>query len=136
MKVESIEILGIIGILYFSTFINAFLIKVSGFNKKEIGNESIKRENNNPNDILFFIKFKIFNHRVLKYRNFCFKITSSVPALGVVANFGTDYFLLKIKFLAKCKHEFTTKFAILPNACCMQFLSFFFVFSKKEFYPF
>lgn len=34
-----------------------------------------------------------------------------------VANFGTDYFLLKIKFLAKCKPEFTLKFAILPNAC-------------------
>jgi hypothetical protein len=41
-----------------------------------------------------------------------------VPALGEVANFGTDYFLSKIKFLAKCKREFTTKFAILPNACC------------------
>jgi hypothetical protein len=40
-----------------------------------------------------------------------------VPALGEVANFGTDYFLSKIKFLAKCKREFTTKFAILPNAC-------------------
>ena len=42
----------------------------------------------------------------------------NVPALGEVANFGTDYFLSKIKFLAKCKREFTTKFAILPNACC------------------
>ena len=30
----------------------------------------------------------------------------------------TDYFLLKIKFLAKCKREFTTKFAIVQNACC------------------
>ena len=40
----------------------------------------------------------------------------NVPALGEVAKFGTDYFLLKIKFLAKCKREFTTKFAILPNA--------------------
>ena len=44
-------------------------------------------------------------------------IIHNVPALGEVANFGTDYFLLKIKFLAKCKREFTTKFAILPNAC-------------------
>src|SRR5690554_8047467 len=44
-------------------------------------------------------------------------MTPNVPALGEVANFGTDYFLLKIKFLAKCKREFTTKFAILPNAC-------------------
>ena len=42
-------------------------------------------------------------------------ITANVPALGEVANFGTDYFLLKIKFLAKCKREFTTKFAILPS---------------------
>ena len=46
------------------------------------------------------------------------KMTHNVPALGEVANFGTDYFLSKIKFLAKCKRVFTTKFAILPNACC------------------
>ena len=50
------------------------------------------------------------------------KISHNVPALGEVANFGTDYFLLKIKFLAKCKRVFTTKFAILPNACCNQFI--------------
>ena len=47
-------------------------------------------------------------------------LAANVPALGEVANFGTDYFLLKIKFLAKYKREFTTKFAILPNACCKQ----------------
>jgi hypothetical protein len=47
----------------------------------------------------------------------CFSFAGNVPALGEVAKFGTDYFLLKIKFLAKCKREFTTKFAILPNAC-------------------
>jgi hypothetical protein len=51
-------------------------------------------------------------------RSFWFKISANVPALGEVAKFGTDYLLLKIKFLAKCKREFTTKFAILPNACC------------------
>ena len=45
------------------------------------------------------------------------KLVFNVPALGEVANFGTDYFLLNYKFLAKCKREFTTKFAILPNAC-------------------
>ena len=45
-------------------------------------------------------------------------MTANVPALGEVANFGTDYFLSKIKFLARNKREFTTKFAILPNACC------------------
>jgi hypothetical protein len=43
-----------------------------------------------------------------------------VPALGEVANFGTDYFLSKIKFLARNKRVFTTKFAILPNACYQQ----------------
>ena len=35
-------------------------------------------------------------------------IVCNVPALGEVANYGTDYFLLKIKFLAKDKREFTT----------------------------
>ena len=49
-------------------------------------------------------------------------ITANVPALGEVANFGTNYFLSKIKFLARNKREFTTKFAILPNACCVMFL--------------
>jgi hypothetical protein len=44
-------------------------------------------------------------------------MAANVPALGEVANFGTDYFLLKIKFLAKYKREFTTKLAILPNGC-------------------
>ena len=41
----------------------------------------------------------------------------NVPALGEVASFGTDYFLLKIIFLAKSEREFTTKFAIAPNVC-------------------
>ena len=40
-----------------------------------------------------------------------------VPALGEVAKFGTDYFLLKIKFLAKRKRELTVNFAILQNRC-------------------
>jgi len=44
-------------------------------------------------------------------------MSDNVPALGEVANFGTDYFLLKIKFLARNKPKFTTKFAILPNGC-------------------
>ena len=42
----------------------------------------------------------------------------NVPALGEVANYGTDYFLLKIKFLAKRECELTTKFAIARNGCC------------------
>jgi len=40
-----------------------------------------------------------------------------VPALGEVANYGTVCFLSKIKFLAKRKREFTTKFAIERNGC-------------------
>ena len=34
-----------------------------------------------------------------------------------VANFGTNYFLLKIKILAKRERELTTKFAIARNGC-------------------
>jgi hypothetical protein len=45
-------------------------------------------------------------------------MTANVLPLGEVANFVTDYFLLRIIFLAKRKREFTTKFAILPNGCC------------------
>lgn len=36
----------------------------------------------------------------------------NVPLLHSVASFGTDYFLLKIKILAKCKRELITKRAI------------------------
>ena len=50
-------------------------------------------------------------------RKFWKLLAYNVPALGEVAKFGTDYFLSKIKFLARNKREFTTKFAILPNAC-------------------
>ena len=39
-------------------------------------------------------------------------IAHNVPTLGEVAKFGTDYFRLKIKFLAKRIRELTTKFAI------------------------
>ena len=52
------------------------------------------------------------------------RVADNVPALGEVANFGADYFLSKIKFLAKSKLVFTTKFAILPNACYQQFFIF------------
>ena len=44
--------------------------------------------------------------------------------LGEVANFVTDYFPLKIKFLAKRNREFTTKFAILPNGGYSQWFLF------------
>ena len=40
-----------------------------------------------------------------------------VLRLKNVANFGTDYFLSKIKFHARNKREFTTKLAILANRC-------------------
>ena len=52
---------------------------------------------------------------IIQYRSF--KIATNVPALGEVANFGTDYFLLKIKFLAKRKRELTTESAIARNGC-------------------
>lgn len=48
---------------------------------------------------------------------FFLKLRLTFPRLASVANFGTDYFLLKIKFLAKREREFTTKFAIAPNVC-------------------
>jgi hypothetical protein len=54
---------------------------------------------------------------VIQISSFSENIAGNVPALGEVAKFGTDYFLSKIKFLAKRKRVFTTKFAILPNAC-------------------
>jgi hypothetical protein len=50
-------------------------------------------------------------------KSYSHNIAGNVPALGEVANFGTDYFLLKIIFLAKRKRELTTKFAIAPNVC-------------------
>jgi len=34
-----------------------------------------------------------------------------------VANFGSDYCVLKIKILAKRKRAITTKFAIVRNGC-------------------
>ena len=45
------------------------------------------------------------------------KLLPTFPRLASVANYGTDYFLSKIKFLAKREREFTTKFAIAPNVC-------------------
>jgi hypothetical protein len=59
-------------------------------------------------------EFDFTNKFDLKLRRF---IHYNVPTLGKVAKFGTDYFLSKIKFLARNRREFTTKFAILPNAC-------------------
>jgi hypothetical protein len=44
-------------------------------------------------------------------------MTHNVPPLLVVAKFGTFYFPLKIKILAKGERELTTKFAIARNGC-------------------
>lgn len=60
---------------------------------------------------------------------FFLKLRLTFPRLASVANFGTDYFLLKIKFLAKREREFTTKFAIAPNVCWLTFLFKVFYFS-------
>ena len=40
------------------------------------------------------------------------KVSPNVLQICEVANFGTNYFPLKIKILAKRKRELTTKFAI------------------------
>ncbi len=53
---------------------------------------------------------------MLFLRNFGSVATNVMP-LSDVASFVTDYFPLKIKFLAKRKREFTTKLAILLNGC-------------------
>ncbi len=71
-------------------------------------------------------------HEILViYFSFLVDIAGNVPALGEVANFGTDYFLSKIKFLAKCKREFTTKFAIAQNGCWWQFFILFLLKTNK-----
>lgn len=44
------------------------------------------------------------------------RIVPNGLALGEIARFVIDYFLLKIKFLAKRECDFSTKLAILPNA--------------------
>jgi hypothetical protein len=56
-------------------------------------------------------------YNILILRTICQIIKANGLALGAVADFGTDYFLLKIIFLAKREREFTTKFAIAPNVC-------------------
>jgi hypothetical protein len=43
--------------------------------------------------------------------------TTSFRRFSSVAKFGTFYFLLKIKILAKRERELTTKFAIARNGC-------------------
>jgi hypothetical protein len=44
-------------------------------------------------------------------------MAGNVPPLQAVANFGTDYFLLKIKIFAERKSELPTKLAIARNGC-------------------
>jgi hypothetical protein len=74
---------------------------------------------------IFSTTFKVFFGFMKRKFSFLFRIqrvSVNVPPLGEVAKFGTFYFLLKIKILAKRKREFTTKFAILPNGCYQQYL--------------
>jgi hypothetical protein len=52
-----------------------------------------------------------------KWFNVFCKLTANVPPLHAVAKFGTNYFLLKIKILAKRERELATKFAIAKNGC-------------------
>ena len=78
----------------------------NAFCEKEINSRMTLR--NVKVRIIFFSFIKCF-----------FKIlVVNIPALGEVANFGTDYFLKKIKFLAKYKRVFTTKFVVVRNRCC------------------
>jgi hypothetical protein len=51
----------------------------------------------------------------IKVKGFLDSLTSR--GYTTVANFVTDYFLLKIIFLAKREREVTTKFAIACNRC-------------------
>jgi hypothetical protein len=55
-----------------------------------------------------------------KFFGYVVSLATNVPALGKVAKYGTLYFLLKIKILAKRKRELTTKPAIAPNRCEQQ----------------
>ena len=45
------------------------------------------------------------------------KLLTTFRRFSSVAMFGTNYFPLKIKILAKCERELTTKFAIARNGC-------------------
>ena len=55
------------------------------------------------------------------------KLPTTCRRLKSVAKFGTSYFLIKIKILAKRKRELTTKFAIARNGCYRQLFSFIFI---------
>ncbi|SHJ21909.1 hypothetical protein, partial [Flavobacterium terrae] len=60
---------------------------------------------------------KAFYFSYSNFYNVATKLAYNVPALGEVAKYGTDYFRLNYKFLAKRERDFTTKLAISPNAC-------------------
>ncbi len=66
------------------------------------------------------------NYIDVKFMNILFKFPTMASShkqlltfrrFSSVANFGTDYFLLKIKILAKRERALTTKFAIARNGC-------------------
>ena len=52
------------------------------------------------------------------------KLLPTSRGFATVVKFGTNYFLLKIKILAKREREFTTKFAIARNGCCSTYFFF------------
>ena len=64
-----------------------------------------------------FLKTKPQYSAYFPLKNAPMKLSYNVPRLQEVANFGTNYFLLKIKILAKRERELTTKFAISCNRC-------------------
>jgi hypothetical protein len=59
-------------------------------------------------------------------RNCFYSLTANVPSIHSVAKLGTDYFLLKIKILAKRKREFTKNSQLLEtavrNLCLLLFI--------------
>jgi hypothetical protein len=50
--------------------------------------------------------------RIVVFNVISAQLTANVPPLHAVANFGTDYFLLKIKNFAKRERQLPTKLAI------------------------
>ena len=70
--------------------------------------------------ILFSLSIKqLFNICIVVYVWFFGRpaLLITFRRFATVAKFGTDYFPLKIKILAKRERELTTKFAIARNGC-------------------
>ena len=74
--------------------------------------------------LISLVTFSVSSNVNFLFSKISEKLAYNVPRLQEVANFGTNYFLLKIKILAKCERELTTKFAISCNRCYMPFFLF------------